>query len=74
MVQATEVRQGSHGCGRRRLRFDYPLVRGVLFERVVNAVLMVQLGNTTPILGISVKSTIRGIHGMGGQYGYMPLS
>ena len=41
MVQATEARQGSHFCGRRRLRFDYPLVRGVLFERVVNAVLMV---------------------------------
>jgi hypothetical protein len=35
---------------------------------------MMQLSNTTPILGISGKSVIPGIHGMGGQYGCMPLS
>jgi hypothetical protein len=35
---------------------------------------MMQLSNTTPILGISVKSAIPGIHGMGGQYGCMLLS
>ena len=41
MVQATEAGQGSHVCGRRRLGLDCPLVRGVLFQRVLNAVLMV---------------------------------
>jgi len=34
----------------------------------------VQLSNTTPILGISVKSAIPGIHGTAGQYGCMLLS
>ena len=41
MVQAVEPRQGRHGCGRARLRLDCPFVSGVLFERVVNTVLMV---------------------------------
>ena len=41
MVQATEAGQGSHVCGRRRLPLDCPLVRGIPFQRVVNAVLMV---------------------------------
>jgi flagellar basal-body rod protein FlgG len=35
---------------------------------------MMQLSNTTPILGISVKSAIPGIHGTADQYGCMPLS
>jgi hypothetical protein len=35
---------------------------------------MVQLSSTTPILGISVKSAIPGIHGTAGQYGCVPLS
>jgi hypothetical protein len=43
-------------------------------EALMVALSVVQLSNTTPILGISVKSAILGIHGMGGQYGCMPLS
>ena len=35
---------------------------------------MIQLSNTTPILGISVKSAIPGLRGTAGQYGCMPLS
>ena len=41
MVQAAKARHGDHGCGRARLRLDWPFIRGVLFERVVNTVLMV---------------------------------
>ena len=41
MVQAAKARHGGHGCGRARLRLDCPLIRRVLFERVVNTVLMV---------------------------------
>src|SRR3954464_12964524 len=52
-----------------RIRADQLVVKTLMVAFAV-----VQLGNTTPILGICVKSTIRGIHGMGGQYGYMPLS
>jgi hypothetical protein len=35
---------------------------------------VIQLSNTTPILGIAVKSAIAGIHGMAGQCGCMPVS
>ena len=41
MVQTTKAGQGSHVCSCGRLRLDWPFVRGVLFERVVNTVLMV---------------------------------
>ena len=47
--------------------------QGVAFALMV-AFRMEQLSNTTPISGISVKSVIPGIHGMGGQYGCMSLS
>ena len=43
-------------------------------EALMVASAVVQLGNTTPILGISVKSAIPGIHGTADQYGCMPLS
>src|SRR5215469_5935737 len=41
---------------------------------LVVAFFLIQVSNTTPILGISVKSAIPGIRGTAGQYGYMPLS
>ena len=41
MVQTTEARHRSHLCARCRLWLDGPSVRGVLFERIVNPVLMV---------------------------------
>jgi hypothetical protein len=41
MVQAPEARHRGYVCGRGRLRLDSPFVRGVLFEGVVNPVLMV---------------------------------
>jgi len=41
MMQTTKAGQGSHVCSCGRLRLDWPFVRGVLFERVVNTVLMV---------------------------------
>jgi len=43
-------------------------------QALVIAFRVVQLSNTTPILGISVKSAIPGIRGTAGQYGCMPLS
>ena len=43
-------------------------------QTLMVALAVVHLSNTTPILGISVKSAIRGTHGIGGQYGFMPLS
>jgi hypothetical protein len=36
--------------------------------------IVIQLSNTTPILGIAVKSAIPGIHGMAEQCGCMPVS
>ena len=41
MVQATEARHRSHICASCRLRLDWPLVRGVFLERVMNSVLLV---------------------------------
>ena len=38
------------------------------------AFMMIQLSNTTPILGIAVKSAIPGTHGMAEQCGFMPVS
>ena len=43
-------------------------------QSLVVAFAMVQLSNTTPILLTFVKSAIRGIHGMAGQCGCMPVS
>src|SRR5262249_23547166 len=37
MVQATEARHRSHVCASCRLRLDWPLVRGVFLERVMNS-------------------------------------
>jgi hypothetical protein len=45
----------------------------ITFALVV-AFKMMQLSNTTPILGIVVKSAIPGIHGVAGQCGCMPVS
>ena len=72
-MQTTEARHGSHRCAGCRLLLDSPLVRSVLFEGIVHAVQMVQLSNTTPILGIFVKSAIPGTHGTAGQCGCMQL-
>ena len=41
MVQATEARHRSHLCASCRLRLDWPLVRGVFLERVMNSVLLI---------------------------------
>ena len=41
---------------------------------LVVSLLVIQLSNTTPILGISVKSAIPGTHGTAGQYGCVPFS
>src|SRR5713226_6617898 len=41
MVEAAKAPHEDHGCGRARLRLDCPFIRCVLFERVVNTVLMV---------------------------------
>jgi len=46
----------------------------LVVEALVVAFAVVQLNDTTPILGISVKSVTRGIHGMGERYVFMPLS
>ena len=43
-------------------------------QPLVVAFAMVQLSNTTPILGISARFAIPGIHGMAGQCGCMPAS
>ena len=70
-MQTTEARHGSHHCAGCRLLLDSPW--SVLFEGVVHAIQMVQLSNTTPILGIFVKSAIPGTHGTAGQCGCMQL-
>jgi hypothetical protein len=46
----------------------------LVLETLMVAFAVVQLNDTTPILGISVKSATRGIHGMGERYVFMPLS
>ncbi|HKD83801.1 MAG TPA: hypothetical protein VKB58_03550, partial [Terriglobales bacterium] len=45
-----------------------------ILQTLVIALAMVQLSNTTPILLTFVKSAIRGIRGMAGQCGCMPVS
>ena len=74
MMETAQTRAGYHRRLGRRLPLDEPPIRRVLLEGIVNPVLVVQLSNTTPIVGISVKSAIPGIHGTAGQYGCMPLS
>ena len=51
------------------IRDDQPVA-----ETLVVSLEVIQVSNTTPILGISVKSAISGIHGTVGQYGCTPLS
>jgi hypothetical protein len=43
-------------------------------QTLVVALSQIQLSNTTPILGIAVKSAIPGTHGMAEQCGFMPVS
>ena len=52
----------------------FPRHEQTITQTLVVSLAMIQLSNTTPILGMSVKSGIRGIHGTAGQYGYMPPS
>ena len=52
-----------------RLLNDQPVA-----QTLVVALSQIQLSNTTPILGIAVKSAIPGIHGMAEQCCCMPVS
>ena len=73
MVEAAQARQRNQTGIRRWPWLDRASIGRVFVQRVVNAILLVQLSNRTPILGISVKSAIPGTHGTAGQYGCMPL-
>ena len=73
MVEAAQARQGNQTVIRRWSGLDRAPIGRVFAQRVMNAVLLVQLSNTTPILGISVKSATRITHGTDGQCGCMPL-
>ena len=46
----------------------------LIAEALMIAFGQIELSNTTPILGMSAKSAIRGIRGMAGKCGCMPVS
>jgi len=68
-AQPLPAPDGASASDARLFRRDQPVA-----EPLVVPLQMIQLSNTTPILGISVKSAIPGIHGTAGQYGCMLLS
>src|SRR5262249_61044366 len=73
MVQPTQAGHGIDGCVLCWLLLHRPSIRRVLSQGIVNTFLMVQLSNTTPILGIFVKTAIPDTHGKAGQRGCMQL-
>jgi hypothetical protein len=73
MLQTADAVERDHIAAAIGHVFDGAALRCDLFQRVMQTVLVVQFSNTTPMLGISVKSAIRGTHGTAGQCGCMPL-
>ena len=62
-MKTARARRGHHCRVRGRLRLNCSMVRRVLLQGIVNAIVMVQVDNSTPIVPSRDKSVIHGIRG-----------